>query len=82
MANGSLISMSFGEDKELDLESVNTALREFQQELTDAQRDRVYLKILITDYKFSDSNSDIIVMFFSLNAFAFLRMKPRLRSSV
>lgn len=58
--------MSYGEDKELDLESVNTALREFQQELTDAQRDRVYLKILITDYKFNDSNSDIIVMFFSL----------------
>lgn len=51
MANGSLISVSYGEDKELDLESVNTALREFQQELTDAQRDRVYLKILITDYK-------------------------------
>lgn len=66
MANGSLISVSYGEDKELDLESVNTALREFQQELTDAQRDRVYLKILITDYKFNDSNSDIIVMFFSL----------------
>lgn len=58
--------MSYGEDKELDLESVNTALREFQKELTDAQRDRVYLKILITDYKFNDSNSDIIVMFFSL----------------
>lgn len=66
MANGSLISVSYGEDKELDLGSVNTALREFQQELTDAQRDRVYLKILITDYKFNDSNSDIIVMFFSL----------------
>lgn len=66
MANGSLLSVSYGEDKELDLESVNTALREFQQELTDAQRDRVYLKILITDYKFNDSNSDIIVMFFSL----------------
>lgn len=66
MANGSLLSMAYGEDKELDLESVNTALREFQQELTDAQRDRVYLKILITDYKFNDSNSDIIVMFFSL----------------
>lgn len=66
MANGSLISVSYGEDKELDLESVNTALREFQKELTDAQRDRVYLKILITDYKFNDSNSDIIVMFFSL----------------
>lgn len=64
MANGSLLSVSYGEDKELDLESVNTALREFQQELTDAQRDRVYLKILITDYKFNDSNSDIIVMFF------------------
>lgn len=66
MANGSLLSMAYGEDKELDLESVNTALREFQQELTDAQRDRVYLKILITDYKFNDSNSDIIVIFFSL----------------
>lgn len=66
MANGSLLSVSYGEDKELDLESVNTALREFQQELTDAQRDRVYLKILITDYKFNDSNSDIIVIFFSL----------------
>lgn len=66
MANGSLLSVSYGEDKELDLESVNTALREFQQELTDAQRDRVYLKILITDYKFNDSNSDIIVMFLSL----------------
>lgn len=66
MANGSLLSVAYGEDKELDLESVNTALREFQQELTDAQRDRVYLKILITDYKFNDSNSDIIVMFFSL----------------
>lgn len=66
MANGSLLSVSYGEDKEVDLESVNTALREFQQELTDAQRDRVYLKILITDYKFNDSNSDIIVMFFSL----------------
>lgn len=50
MADGSLISVSYGEDKELDLESVNTALREFQQELTDARRDRVYLKILITDY--------------------------------
>lgn len=81
MANGSLLSVSYGEDKELDLESVNTALREFQQELTDAQRDRVYLKILITDYKFNDSNSDIIVMFFFHlnNGFAFLRMKPRLR---
>lgn len=66
MANGSLLSVAYGEDKEVDLESVNTALREFQQELTDAQRDRVYLKILITDYKFNDSNSDIIVMFFSL----------------
>lgn len=66
MANGSLLSVSYGEDKELDLESVSTALREFQQELTDAQRDRVYLKILITDYKFNDSNSDIIVMFLSL----------------
>lgn len=66
MANGSLLSVSYGEDKEVDLESVNTALREFQQELTDAQRDRVYLKILITDYKFNDSNSDIIVIFFSL----------------
>lgn len=66
MANGSLLSVAYGEDKELDLESVNTALREFQQELTDAQRDRVYLKILITDYKFNDSNSDIIVIFFSL----------------
>lgn len=66
MANGSLLSVSYGEDKELDLESVNTALREFQQELTDAQRDRVYLKILITDYKFNDSKSDIIVIFFSL----------------
>uniref|UniRef100_A0A3B4GVC1 Ciliary rootlet coiled-coil, rootletin family member 2 n=1 Tax=Pundamilia nyererei TaxID=303518 RepID=A0A3B4GVC1_9CICH len=40
VANGSLLSVSYGEDKELDLESVNTALREFQQELTDAQRDR------------------------------------------
>lgn len=66
MANGSLLSVAYGEDKELDLESVNTALREFQQELTDAQRDRVYLKILITHYKFNDSNSDIIVIFFSL----------------
>lgn len=66
MANGSLLSVAYGVDKELDLESVNTALREFQQELTDAQRDRVYLKILITDYKFNDSNSDIIVIFFSL----------------
>lgn len=66
MANGSLLSVAYGEDKELDLESDNTALREFQQELTDAQRDRVYLKILITDYKFNDSNSDIIVIFFSL----------------
>lgn len=66
MANGSLLSVAYGEDKELDVESVNTALREFQQELTDAQRDRVYLKILITDYKFNDSNSDIIVIFFSL----------------
>lgn len=66
MANGSMLSVAYGEDKELDLESVNTALREFQQELTDAQRDRVYLKILITDYKFNDSNSDIIVIFFSL----------------
>lgn len=35
--------VSSGEHEDLDVESVNTALQEFQQELRDAQNDRVYL---------------------------------------
>lgn len=49
VADGSLLSLSHGEDEELDVDSVHTALREFQQELRDTQRDRVYLNFLTTE---------------------------------
>lgn len=42
MADGSVASLSHGKDEELDVDTVHTALREFQQELRDTQRDRVH----------------------------------------
>lgn len=48
--------MSRGEDEELDVDSVLTALREFQQELRDTQRERVYLNFLITELRLMDKN--------------------------
>lgn len=49
VTDGSVLSLSRGEDDELDVDSVQTALREFQQELRDTQRDRVYLNFSITE---------------------------------
>lgn len=43
-----MLPVSCGGDEELDMDSVVTALREFQQELRDAQRERVFLSSLIT----------------------------------
>ncbi len=43
---GSALSSSRGEDEELDVDLVHTALREFQQEFRDTQRDRVCLNSL------------------------------------
>lgn len=47
--DGSVLSLSHGEDEELDMDLVHTALRDFQQELRDTQRDRVYLNLSITE---------------------------------
>lgn len=41
MTDGSLLSVPYGEDKELDVESVHAALWAVQQEVRDAVRDRV-----------------------------------------
>lgn len=41
-------SLSRGEDEELDVDSMHTAIRELQQELRETQRDRVYLNFLIS----------------------------------
>lgn len=46
VTDGSVLSLSRGEDEDLDVDSMHTALREFQQDLRDTQRDRVYLKFL------------------------------------
>lgn len=56
MTDGTVLSMSRGEDEELDVDSVLTALREFQQELRDTQRERVYLNFLITELRLMDTN--------------------------
>lgn len=56
MTDGTVLSVSRGEDEELDVESVLTALREFQQELRDTQRERVYLNLLITKLRLMDTN--------------------------
>lgn len=41
-------SMACGEDEEMDVDSVHTALRDLQQEFRDTQRDRVYLNSILT----------------------------------
>lgn len=41
VADGPVASFSPGKDEELDVETVHTALREFQQEFRDVKRDRV-----------------------------------------
>lgn len=46
---------SRGESEELDVDVVHAALQEFQQELREAQRDRVYF-ILTTEHRFKDTN--------------------------
>lgn len=56
VTDGTVLSVSRGEDEELDVESVLTALREFQQELRDTQRERVYLNLLITKLRLMDTN--------------------------
>lgn len=56
MTDGTVLSVSRGEDEELDVDSVLTALREFQQELRDTQRERVYLNFLITELRLMDTN--------------------------
>ncbi|XP_034091518.1 rootletin isoform X3 [Gymnodraco acuticeps] len=38
--DGSVLSLAHGEDEELDVDSLHSVLREFQQELRDTQRDR------------------------------------------
>lgn len=40
-SDGSVLSFSRGEDEELDMEAVQTAVQDFQKELWDAQRERV-----------------------------------------
>lgn len=55
MTDGTVLSVSRGEDEELDVDSVLTALREFQQELRDTQRERVYLNFL-TELRPMDTN--------------------------
>lgn len=47
--DGSVLFLSRGEDDEPDVDSVHTVLREFQQELRDTQRDRVYFSFLISE---------------------------------
>lgn len=39
--DGSVLILSRGEDEDLDVDLVHAALRDFQQELRDTQRDRV-----------------------------------------
>lgn len=56
MTDGTVLSVSRGEDEELDVDSVLTALREFQQEFRDTQRERVYLNFLITELRLMDTN--------------------------
>lgn len=51
-----MLPVSCGGDEELDMDSVVTALREFQQELRDAQRERVFLNSLIAEYDFKQTN--------------------------
>lgn len=41
-------SVSRVEDEEQDMDLMHKALREFQQELRDTQRERVYLNFLLT----------------------------------
>ena len=43
MTDGSVLSLSRGEDEDLDIDMVHTTLQEFQQKLRDAHRERVYL---------------------------------------
>ncbi len=45
VTDGSVLSLSRDEDGDLDVDSMHTVLREFQQELRDTQRDRVYLNL-------------------------------------
>lgn len=56
VTDGTVLSVSRGEDEELDVDSVLTALREFQQEFRDTQRERVYLNFLITELRLMDTN--------------------------
>lgn len=44
-----------GESEELDVDMVHAALQEFQQELREAQRDRVSFN-LTTEHRFKDTN--------------------------
>lgn len=55
-----MLPVSCGGDEELDMDSVVTALREFQQELRDAQRERVFLNSLIAEYDFKDTNKQTL----------------------
>lgn len=45
--DGCVLSLSRGEEEHLDVDIVHAALREFQQELRDTQRERVKVSVLI-----------------------------------
>lgn len=53
-------SMSCGEDEEMNVDSVHTALRDLQQELRDTQRDRVYLNFILIGHKPQNSEFDLM----------------------
>lgn len=58
--DGSVLSVSRGGDEELDVDSVVTALREFQQELRNAQRERVFLNSLIAEDDLKHTNKQTL----------------------
>lgn len=63
MTDRSALPSRRGEDEQLDVDTVHTALQEFQQELREAQRDRVYLNFLMTENRFINLNLLLFVTF-------------------
>lgn len=83
MREGSVLSMCQGEEDELNVELVHAALQEFQQELRDAQRERVCLEDLMSKYWLKETLfKEFLKASAPKNVFFAFRMKPRLRLSV
>lgn len=63
--DGSVLSR--GEDEELDVDTVHAALREFQQEHRDTQRDRVYVNFVIPEVSLAFQTTRSVLFIFQQN---------------